>query len=226
MESKEDVTVFGNIRNELAEMQACQADDSGHCSEADWLATYQQSLFQNTLAVHVNKASDDSCEFQSRLECCGHLSSVLLPLHFFQHAAWEMCVRPSQRVCVSVCLCGRDKCICFGDCSCLKTPEPYDQTTLHQGLCCYRKVYFCVFVHAIVCMYMFAGNSTLVPEVKGATAVLLATFYRAVLWGADRNNSWQVKLHSGQSHLCLIKCFTAKVIIKHRGEWMKFENYG
>lgn len=171
-------------------MQACQADDSALCSEVDWLATYQQSLFQNTLAVHVNKASDDSCEFQSRLECCRHLSSVLLPLHVFQHAALEMCVRPCQRLCVclcvSVCVCGREKCICFGDRFRLKTPEPYNQTTLHRGLCCYGKVCFCVFVHAIVCVYMFAGNSALVPEVKGATAVLLATFYRAVPRGCGQ----------------------------------------
>lgn len=35
-------------------------------------------------------------------------------------------------------------------------------------------------MHAIVCVcvYMFAVNSALVPEVKGAAAVLLATFYK------------------------------------------------
>lgn len=97
------------------------------------------------------------------------------------------CIR---NVCASlsacVCVWGRDKCICFGDCFCLKTPEPYNQTTLHWGLCCYRKVCFRVFAHAIVCVYMFAGNSAFVPEVRGATVVLLATFYRAVPQGCGQ----------------------------------------
>ena len=39
-------------------------------------------------------------------------------------------------VCVCVCVCAFETWVYLsGDCFCLETPEPYNQTTLHQGLC-------------------------------------------------------------------------------------------
>lgn len=113
----------------------------------------------------------------------------------------------ASEMCVCVCLCVREGegetederggCILvLAAFFCLKAPEPDKLTTIHQGGCCYYYWKVCFFVCPLrrrlrVC-------SLLVPEVKGAAAILLAAFcYKVCMATAQNGNDSRQKATLG-----------------------------